>query len=192
MASYAENVSIWWRHHDNARLVERLSDWSLGLTKIPYLMLPPSHREEYFTLIRHQAQEKLLFMEDVPLAEADLCEKVAAIHTEMMTRWLASEESKRLFPLLRNRKAKLACSRAAARGNTCMETLPNTKQPWSRWRMPWSLPCAIKSSIGSPTGLQIGAPPLCVAATGHAAAVWSHTPGPHDPPGTLRPHGLND
>ena len=115
MASYAENVCIWWSHHDNARLVERLSDLSLGLTKIPYLMLPPSH-------IRRQAQEKPLFMEEELLAKDDLCEKVATIHTETM-RCLVSEKSKHLFPLLRNCKAKLARSRAAAHGKCVYENI---------------------------------------------------------------------
>ena len=86
-------------------------------------MLPPSHREEYFTLIRRQAQEKLLFMEEVPLAKSDLWEKVAAIHMETMTRCLASEESKHLFPLLRNCKVKLACLRAAAHGKRMYENI---------------------------------------------------------------------
>ena len=100
----------------NARLVERYPDWSLGINRIPCLMLPNSHRENYFALVRRQAQEKLLYMEEVLTTEADLCDRVAAIHTETMTRFLESDEDKRLFPLLRNRTAKLARSRSAAYG----------------------------------------------------------------------------
>ena len=97
-----------------ARLVEQLPDWNLGLTKITYLMLPPSQREEYFTLISCQAQD-------------DPCEKVSAIHMETMMRCLASEESKHLFPLLRNCKVKLACSRAAAHGKCVYENIAKHK-----------------------------------------------------------------
>ena len=100
----------------NARLVERYPDWSLGINRIPCLMLPNSHRENYFALVRRQAQEKLLYMEEVLTTEADLCDRAAAIHTETMTRFLESDEDKRLFPLLRNRTAKLARSRSAAYG----------------------------------------------------------------------------
>ena len=135
-------------------------------------MLPPSHREEYFTLIHHQAQEKLLFMEEELLAEDDLCEKVATIHTETMTRCLASEESKHLFPLLRNCRAKLARSRAAALGKRVYENIAKHEATPAEMRTPWSLPCPIKSSTGSPTGLGIGAAPLWAAAT-----VRSHAPG---------------
>ena len=57
------------------------------------------------------------------MEEVLLCEKVATIHTEMMTRCLASEVSKHLFLLLRNRKAKLTCLWAAAHGKHVYENI---------------------------------------------------------------------
>ena len=98
----------------NARLVERLLDWSLGMRKIPSLMIPNSKWDAYFTLLQKQAVEKLHFMEEVLSSEADLCDCVAAIHTETMTRCLETEDDKRLFPLMRNRITKLARSRSAS------------------------------------------------------------------------------
>ena len=67
--------------------------------------------------------------------------------------------------------------------NACMKTLPNTKLPRPRWRTPWSLPSPIESSTGSPTGLGIGAAPLCTAAT-----VRSHSRGVHMDRPVLRAH----
>ena len=66
--------------------------------------------------------------------------------------------------------------------NACMKTLPNTKLPQRRWRTPWLLPCSINSSTGSPTGLGIGAAPLCVAATVRSHAPGSTWPARHSAP----------
>ena len=107
----------------NARLVERLPDWSLGMRKIPSLMIPNSKRDAYFTLLKKQAVEKLHFMEEVLTSEADLCDRVAAIHTETMTRCLETEDDKRLFPLMRNRVTKLARSRWASYGKRIYDNL---------------------------------------------------------------------
>ena len=105
----------------NARLGNSLPDWSLGITKISSLMLPVSHREAFFDLIKQQATEKLNYMERVLTMEADLCDRVAMIHTETMTHCLDTEEDQRMFPLLRDRTAKLARSRAAAYGKRILE-----------------------------------------------------------------------
>ena len=105
----------------NARLGNSLPDWSLGITKIPSLMLPVSHREAFFDMIKQQAIEKLNFMQRVLTTEADLCDRVAKIHTETMTRCLDTAEDQRMFPLLRDRTAKLAHSRAAAYGKRIFE-----------------------------------------------------------------------
>ena len=111
----------------NARISNRYPDWSLGLAKIPTLMLPASHRGEYFDLIKDQAAEKLRFMERILTDEASLCTHVAAVHSETLTKCIDNEEDKALFPKLRNKATKLARSRSAAYGKRVYESIG--KQP---------------------------------------------------------------
>ena len=107
----------------NARVSDRLPDWSLGITKIPALMIPPSQRQDFFSLIRRQAVDRLAHLEEALTNEANLCDKVAAVHTETMTRMLDNEQDKVLFPGLRNRTTKLARSRAATYGKRVFDSV---------------------------------------------------------------------
>ena len=63
--------------------------------------------------------------------------------------------------------------------NACMKTLPNTKPLWPRWRMPWSLPCPIKSSPRNRSRS-----PLCGSNRPHSRSPKPCPPGPRGPPGT--------
>ena len=111
----------------NSRISSRFSDWSLGLTKIPALMLPASHRQGYFDLVKTQATDKLRYLENILNEESTLCTRVAAIHTETLTKCLETEDDKQLFPQLRNKVSKLARSRAAAYGKRVFDSVG--KQP---------------------------------------------------------------
>ena len=107
----------------NARISERLPDWILGVSKIPAYMIPASKRERFFNLVRRQARDRLLFIEEALTAEASLCDKVLAVHTETMTRLLESEPDKTLFPELHNSTTKMACSWAAAYGKRVYDSI---------------------------------------------------------------------
>ena len=109
----------------NSRIFERLPDWILGVSKIQAHMVPASKREGSFNLVRRQAGDRLLFIEEALTAEASLCDKVAAVHTETMTRLLESECDKTLFPELHNRATKMARSRAAAYGKKVYDSVGN-------------------------------------------------------------------
>ena len=106
----------------NARIDKRLPDWILGVSRIPAHMIPTSKRG-FFNLVRRQAGDCLHYLEEALAAEANLCNKVAAVHTETMTRLLESEQDKTLFPALHNRTTKMARSRAAAYGKRVYDSV---------------------------------------------------------------------
>ena len=123
----AEKCLGWATLAHNSRISSRFPDWSLGLTKIPALMLPASHRQGYFDLVKTQATDKLRYLENILNEESALCTRVAAIHTETLTKCLETEDDKQLFPQLRNKVSKLARSRAAAYGKRVFDSVG--KQP---------------------------------------------------------------
>ena len=80
-------------------------------------------KEGFFNLVRRQAMGQLHFLDEALTAKASLCDRVAVVHTETITRLLESEHDKTLFPELRNRTTKLARSRAAANGKRVFDSI---------------------------------------------------------------------
>ena len=107
----------------NARIDKRLPDWILRVSRIPAHMIPTSKREGLFNLVRRQAGDRLHYLEEALAAEANLCDKVAVVHTETMTRLLESEQDKTLSPALHNCTTKMARSRAAAYGKRVYDSV---------------------------------------------------------------------
>ena len=116
----------------NTRLGNSLPDWSLGFTKIPRLDAPRLTPRSFLCTEQNQVQETLDFMEQVLSTEANLGERVPAIHTETMTHCLDTDEDRRMFPLLRNCTAKMAHSQAVTYGKCIFDEIA-TRQILGIW-----------------------------------------------------------